>query len=129
MEQLRVLTTKGYQVVMSAVLDHPPMIENVDPISGAHRGEPMRNDQGAAPPQYLVQGGEQLVLRPGIKGCGRFIDDQQRGAAIERAGDRHLLPLPAGELVSAGKAPGQRSLIASRERTEERVGVRDLGRL
>ena len=60
MEQLRVLATKSHQVVMSAVLDHSSMIKNVDPISGADRGEPMRNDQGAAPPQYLVQRGERL---------------------------------------------------------------------
>jgi hypothetical protein len=51
------------------------MIENVDPVGGPYRGEPVRDDQRAAAAQHLVQRGEQLVLCSRIKRCRRLTDD------------------------------------------------------
>lgn len=75
MEQLGVLTPKRHQLIMSALLDNSSMIENVDPVGGPYRGEPVRDDQRAAAAQHLVQRGEQLVLCSRIKRCRRLTDD------------------------------------------------------
>src|SRR5512133_2876287 len=55
MEELGVLPTQSQQRIMSAVLDHPPMIKNVDSVGGPYGGEPVRDDQRAAPSQHLMQ--------------------------------------------------------------------------
>src|SRR5262245_1315218 len=60
MKQLGVLSTKSHQLIVSAMLDHPSMIKYIDPVGGPYGGEPVRNDQGAAPPQHLVQRREEL---------------------------------------------------------------------
>ena len=105
------------------------MIKNVDPVGGSYRGEPVGDDQGAAAAQHLVQRGEQLVLGPRIEGSRRLVDDHQRRIAIERARNRHLLPLAAGELVSAYESRCQRCLVSGRQRRKKRVGISDLRRL
>jgi hypothetical protein len=112
MKQLCVLTTEGHQLIVRAMLNHPSMIKNVDSIDSPYRGEPVGDDQGAAAPQHLVQRGKQLVLRPRIQGSRRLVDDHQRRVAIERARNRHLLPLATRELVPSDESPRQRRLVS-----------------
>src|SRR5206468_8669591 len=74
-----------------------------------------------SPLHQLVQAGEDLVGGFRIETRGRLVQDQDRGTADERAGDREALALAAGQVRGAFAELG---VVAVRHGFDELVCVR-----
>jgi hypothetical protein len=78
---------------MRALLPDLALVDNQDAIGVFNRGEPVRNDQGGAVSQELLQRvlNQHLSLR--VHGTGRFIEDQNLGIEGKRPGKGQQLSL------------------------------------
>ena len=57
----------------------------------------MRNDERRSPLKEVLQGGLHRALRLSIQAAGRFIQEEERCVAEDRASDGHALQLPTGK--------------------------------
>src|SRR5665647_3134873 len=52
-EQPGVVAVPRHQLVVAALLDHPPAVDHHDPVGPAHRGEPVRDEERGHPASEL----------------------------------------------------------------------------
>ena len=84
----------------------------------------MGDDQRAAVAHEVVEGGLHHALGLGVERRGGLVQDQHRGVAVERAGDRQALALAAGQ---AGAFLAQHLVITLRQLGDEVGGKGGLG--
>lgn len=84
------------QLVVAARLDEPALIEHGDLIAEAAGGEPVRNVNRRLCSDELIKTLIDLMLGHRVKRRGRLVEDDERRILVERAGQRDLLRLPAG---------------------------------
>ena len=96
---------------MGAGVGDPAGVQHHDPVGQVQRGPAVRDDQRGAVPHHLARGpaggsggvgppGQRLVdlrLQARVDGRGRVVEDQHPGIGDQRPGQRHPLPLPAGQ--------------------------------
>src|SRR5207237_9973706 len=97
----RVAAARQDQILVPPGLDDAAVIENDYLVGVADRREAVRDrDRRAA----LGQPVERLLHQPlglGVERARRFVEDEDRRVAQDRAGDRDALLLTAGETVAA----------------------------
>src|SRR5262245_29838383 len=91
MDKPSVLIAALEQGDMRAAADHAAFMQHDDLVGVADRAQAMRDDDAgaAAAADALID----LLLDHGIEGGGRFVEDQHRGIAGERARDLQALSL------------------------------------
>jgi hypothetical protein len=75
---------------------------------------------------------EEGGLGPNVQGCGRLVEDQDRGAVLEgeqRPGDGDALPLAAGQLRAVLVLAGEGSVEAARQALQRGQDAGPPGRL
>ena len=65
------------------------------------RADALGHDEDRGGRQFVVQGGAQLRIRPEVEGGEAVVEDVDRGALDQRAGDGEALPLAAGDVRAA----------------------------
>ena len=101
---------------MRALLDDPAFVHHHDPVGRAHGRQAVGDDQGRAVPH---QSFERLLDEPlafGIECAGRFVEQQDRCVAQQRAGDRDAPILLLDEATSALDAESERLVQQALER-------------
>jgi capsular exopolysaccharide synthesis family protein len=110
---------------VGALLDHAAVLEHHDPPGAADRGQAVcDHDRGAAREQP-AQAGLDARLGVDVDVGGRLVEHEDAGVGDQRAGERHELALPRGELGAAFPDLG---VVAVLERVDEGVGADRLGR-
>src|SRR5579875_2551251 len=101
---------EGHQLVVRAELDDAAVLENADTVGLADSGEAMGDQNGGA----LAGGGEQAFEYFGfashVELCGWLVEQHEAGSEFdgsEGSGERHALPLAAGQISAAGVAARQ----------------------
>ena len=89
------------QLVVRAALDHAPLVHDDDAVAARGRCHAMRDQDHAALGALAVDGLENALLRAGIDGAQRVVQNEDLRLRDERAGERHALLLPARELHAA----------------------------
>jgi hypothetical protein len=99
--QLGVQPAGGEQLLVGAALHDLAVVEHQDLVGVRDRREPVRDDDRGAPPEGRVECGlhERLVL--GVEVTGRLVEDHDRRALEQHAGDRDPLLLSAREAIAA----------------------------
>ena len=82
---------------MRAAVGDPAGVQDHDPVGQVQRGPAVRDDQRGAAAHHLAQRGVDLRLQPGVDGRGGVVQDQQPRVGDQRPGQRHPLPLAAGQ--------------------------------
>jgi hypothetical protein len=93
-----------HQLVVRAKLDDLTVLEHADAVGVAHRGKPMRDQDGRALATGSQDAIEDLRLAPNVELRRRFIQQHDAGALLYRAqGARQgdTLPLPARKVGAA----------------------------
>ena len=106
---------------MVAGLDDRAVLEHDDTVRPDHARQPVREDEGRAAPHQPVERAldDRLVFR--VHRRQRFVENQNRGVAQQRASDRDTLALAARE----PDAPlADHGAIALRQPRDELVGIR-----
>src|SRR5438552_1554907 len=117
-EHVRVAPAEGDEVVVGAVLDHPPAREHHDPIGPPDRRESMGYDDGREAAGQVEEAVVQLGLGPHVEVRRRLVEHQHPGAAVHREqGPRQsdALPLPSGEVDATLELTGQRGVPSRRQ--------------
>src|SRR6266498_4608750 len=109
------------QRVVRAALDDPPVGEHHDEVRVSHGGEPMRDDQHGAVRHQPVDRLLDEALGLHVQGARRFVEDQNRRIAQQRARDRDALALAAGKPHTA---LAQQRPVAVGELRDELMRVR-----
>ena len=92
----------------AALLDDAPVFEDDEAVGQHQRFERVVGDQQARPGevgQVPLQLGLHVKTGAGVQRGQRFVQQQQGGLPGQRAGQRHALRLPAGQLT--GLAVGE----------------------
>jgi hypothetical protein len=97
-EQLGIHAGVRDELVVAAVLDDPPAVENKDVVGIADGVVPMRDQQHGPAAVQLPDAGEQVMLSPRVQRRGGLVQDDQRSVADERPGQRDPLPLAHGQV-------------------------------
>mmetsp|Transcript_9798 Transcript_9798/g.27416 ORF Transcript_9798/g.27416 Transcript_9798/m.27416 type:complete len:339 (-) Transcript_9798:248-1264(-) len=118
-----------HKLLMPALLDYAAPVHDADRIGSAYRGETVRDDDGCALP-----GGQEALERPvhdplalAVQRAGGLVQQQQPRRARQGPGDGEALLLAAREPDVPSEADVRVVLI--RQRHDEVVGIRHLGRL
>ena len=80
---------------MGSLFDDPARVHHHDAVGRAHGREAMGDDQRRSPSHQPL---ERLLHQPlafGVERAGRFVEQQDRRVAQQRAGDRDALALAA----------------------------------
>ena len=109
---------------MRALLDDAALVHHQDAVAGQHGREPVRDHERGAMAHQLFQRGLHQRLAFGIERRGRFVQQQQRRIAQDRARDRDALALAAGQRHAA---LAERRVEAARQAADEFGGMRKLG--
>ena len=110
--------------VRTAVGD-PPGVQYHDPVGQVQRGPAVRDDQRGPAAHDLVQRIVDLGLQARVDGRGRVVEDEQAGVGDQRPGQRHPLPLAAGQ----GKSLlAHHRVVAQRQPLDELVRLGGPGR-
>jgi len=88
----------------------------------------MADQDGRAAGGQLAEVLEHGGLRFGVQGAGRFVEDENLGAAQESPGESHLLPLADAELRAAAELRAQHGFVALGKRGQGVVRARAEGR-
>src|ERR1700691_203439 len=120
----------GHELLVAALLDDAAAIEHRDLIGHAYRGKTVRYQNGDAIARQRTKMFENLRLGTRVHGRGRLIEHQNiRVSSHERARQRDLLPLAAGQFLAVLDPFAQLRLIAARQLLDETRGAALLGRL
>ena len=87
----------------------------------------MGDDEGGAAFHECRQRVLHLPLGDGVERRGRLVEQQDRRVAQERPGDRHPLPLPAGEVRAARPDARRQPLGQAGDEVGELRRVQDRG--
>ena len=82
---------------MRAAFDDIAVVHNEDEVGVFDRREPVRDDKGGAALHELVHRLLNLQLGARVDGACRLVQNEHRGVAHHRAGDRELLALTGGQ--------------------------------
>ena len=96
-DELPVQRAALVQFLVGAAVGDPALIQDHDPVGQVQRRPAVRDDQRGAAPHDLPQRGVDLGLQARVDGRGRVVEQQQPGIGDQRPGQRHPLPLAAGE--------------------------------
>jgi len=102
------------QLVVGALLGEFPTGEHQDAVDGADGGEAVGDDKGGAVAEQRVQGLLEPGLGDAVDAGGGLVEDEDRGVAVERAGEGEELALRPGA-VGEG--------VAGQGRLEDRVAA------
>lgn len=83
---------------MGPVLDQLPILEDQHPVRHQYAAQPVRDQQRGAALRQRSEALKDLGLAAGIEGGGGFVQNQQAGWAVQRAGGGELLPLPTRQI-------------------------------
>eukprot|EP01139_Manchomonas_bermudensis_P019579 Amastigsp_a676973_61.p2 type:complete len:755 gc:universal Amastigsp_a676973_61:2472-208(-) len=125
--ELFVEAVGGDELLVRALLDNTPLVDDDDKVCVPDRREPMRDDERRAPAgldhsiDCLLD--QMLALRVERRGC--LVEEQQPRVEHECPRNRDALPLPAAETHTALADKG---VVAVRKRENGLVDVRLLGR-
>src|SRR6266480_2247067 len=87
----------GEQMVVTAPLDDAPFRQHDDEVGVLHGRKTMRDDEHGAVRHQAVDRLLHQPLRFGVERAGRFVENQDRGIAQQRACDRNPLALAAAQ--------------------------------
>src|SRR5437870_5608056 len=126
-EHRAVAPAQRHQLVVSAELDHPAVLEHADAVGVADRGKAMRDEDGCTPPGSAPEISKNVVedlgLAPNVELRGRFIEQHHAGAELHRAQrprQRDALPLAARQLGAALVATRQDCVESGQFRSASR---------
>ena len=111
---------------MRAFLDDAAAIHHQDTVAGQHRRQPVRDHQRGAIAHQPFERRLHQLLAFGIERRGRFVEQQQRRIAQDRARDRNALALAARQRDAALAGLG---VILLRQPVDELGRERQLGRV
>jgi hypothetical protein len=95
-EQFRVAAVVAHQVRVGAVFEDPTLVQDIDPVGAAHRGQPVRHeDDAASVAGEVADPVEYLDLGARVERGGRLVEDDHHRVAVVCAGQADALPLPA----------------------------------
>src|ERR1700730_19109610 len=110
--ELRIAAVRPDQLVVAAVLDHPPALEGDDAVGALHRRQAVRDDEDGPSRSdlfhVLLDGPLALV----VERARRLVEDEDPRIGDEGAGHRDALALGAGEARAAPAHEGGRGLAA-----------------
>src|SRR5580698_5510982 len=89
----------------AGILDNAPRFEDDHPANAEKCGPPMRNDDDRAARQNSTQIEKQSLLRNGIEGACRFIQNQDARALQNRSRNPNALALATRERISSRANP------------------------
>src|SRR6267378_8562252 len=119
--QAAVETVPREEMVVTAALHDPAFGQHDDEVRMLYRGEPMRDHEYGAMRHQPLDGLLHQPLRFGVERARRFVENQNRRIAQERARDRDALALAAAE---PGAALTEQRAVAFRQAHDEFVRVR-----
>src|ERR1700722_13688297 len=99
--QLGVGSTQRQELVVRALLCDHAAFQHDDFIRIADGAQPVRNGEHGSSFHQAFQGFDDQSFRFGVQGCRRFVENQNRVIAYDRARDADALALAAGEGISA----------------------------
>src|SRR5215470_11600266 len=79
LEHRAVAAAQRHQLVVTAELDHPAVLQDADAIRVAHRGETMRDQNGGGLPRGLENPIEDLCLPAYVELRGGLVEQHQTG--------------------------------------------------
>src|SRR3546814_20599489 len=107
---------------MVATFDDTALVDDDDLVGHAYGRESMRNDDGDAVLHQRAEVREDFGFGGGVHRCGRLIQHEDVGLTThERAGQRDLLPLAAGQFAAIAEPLSELCLVAASSE-ERRVG-------
>src|SRR5205809_7931636 len=93
--------TSAHEFRVRSGLLYPALSNYEDPMGSLDQVRVVSDDGRGSPLHQLVQAGEDLVGGFRVETRGRLVQDQDRCAADERAGDREPLALAARQVRGA----------------------------
>ena len=114
-----------HQLLVIPLFHDLAAVEDEDPVHVPHRRQAVRHDDGGTTLQEVGDRILDQVFRDGVEARGGFVENQDRRIGEDGAGDRHALPLAAGEFDAT--LPDQR-VVSCRKPADEIVRVRLLRR-
>ena len=124
-EQRPVDGAAGHQLVVGALLDHPPVVQDHDAVGQMQRGLPVGDQQrgpvGHDAAQAVVDG----LFDLGVDGAGGVVEDEDARIGHDGPGQGDPLALPARERQPALADDG---VVAAGELEDELVGLGHPGR-
>src|SRR5262249_55067739 len=124
--QLPIETVPGDQLVVGALLDQPPLVEDEDAVGFPNRGQPVRDHEARPVVHQPVERVEDDALRLRVDRRRGLVEDEDRRLLEKSARDRDPLPLSTGEQDASLAEDGA---VAVRQPLDEGVCVRVSGRL
>ena len=100
-QQLAVRRVARHQLVVGAVVGHPPVVEEHDPVGEVERGDAVGDDQRRASVEHLAQAGEDALLGGGVDRAGGVVEQQDPRVDQHRASQGDALTLAAGQAEPA----------------------------
>ena len=94
---------------MGAPLHDHALVEDDDLVTVTDGGQAVGDDDAGDAP--VADGLDRLVLRPGIEGAGRLVQNDDRGILGQDPGDLQALALAAGQVLAVFRDP---AVIAAR---------------
>ena len=109
------------QVLMRAGFGDAAAFHDIDLVRQHGSGEAVGDDDRCPPGSQAAEARQPIRLRPWIHGAGRFVQDQDGGAADEGARQGDSLPLPHAQLGAVGERLAQQIGIACRQPFDRHV--------
>src|SRR5688572_591774 len=95
--QVRIVATRGEQLLVTALLRHRAVLDHNYPIRGAHGRYAVRDQDGSSPLHDRGETGENALFGQGIDTRERVIQDQDSGVAQNGSRDGGPLFLAAAQ--------------------------------
>ena len=95
-----------HQLRVRPIALHAAVIEAQDPVGLHDRGNPLADEQHRGPARLVPESPEDVCLGPGIQGTGTVVEDENSGAADQRACQGETLLLSARQVHAALAKPG-----------------------
>ena len=112
------------QLLLRAEVGDPAAVQDHDPLGQVQRRPAVRDDQRGAAPHHLAQRGVDLRLQARVDSRGGVVEDQHPGIGDQGPGQRHPLPLAAGQSQALLADHG---VVTVGQPDDELVGLRRLG--
>ena len=124
-DELPVQRAALLELFVGTAVGDPAAVQDHDPVGQVQRGPAVRDDQRGPALHHRAQRGMDLGLQARVDGRGRVVEHQQPGVGDQRPGQRHPLPLAAGQ----GKSLlAHHRVVAQRQPLDELVRLGGPGR-
>ena len=104
--EVRVFAASRKQILMRAVFNDLAVFQDHDPVKACHGGKTVGDHDRSASLHQILQGRLDQLLAFGIQRTGGFIQDQNRSAGQNGAGNGDPLTLTSGKLDAAFTGDG-----------------------